>query len=348
MTYRNILSLRPLLGLTLLLGLGACSSSGKKADKPSATTSDSARLVEVSSIARSTISDEEVYTTVLEARTVNHISSQTGGRLSKLSVKIGDRVARGQVLAQLDASSLNQARLRLEDSKTSYGRIDELYRVGGISKASWEAAKSAMDLAQQVYNNVAENTLLRSPIAGVVTKKNYDTGDMTSPAQPIVVVEELSPVKAVLHVSEAYFSRLGKGMEVSVSVDALEGKSFTGRIANIYPTIDPSTHTVGIEVEIPNGQLELRPGMYARVNLGLGEREVLLVPEEAVVRQAGSGERNVFVISEGKATYRAVTLGRLYGSSYEVLSGLAAGDQVITSSAATLVSGASVKTKSSH
>lgn len=348
MTHHNISSLRPFLGLTLLLVLTACSSGSKKSDKAATVPQDSARLVEVATITTDTISDEEMYTTVLQARTVNHISSQTGGRLSQLSVKIGDRVSRGQVLAQLDASSLNQARVRLEDSKTSYGRVDELYRVGGISKASWEAAKSAMDLAQQVYNNVAENTLLRSPISGVVTKKNYDVGDMTSPSQPIVVVEELSPVKAILNVSESYFSRLSKGMQVSVSVDALEGKSFTGRIANVYPTIDPTTHTVGVEVEVPNAQLELRPGMYARVSLRLGDRETLLVPEQAVVRQAGSGERNVFVISEGKAAYRAVTLGKLYGSRYEVLSGLAVGDQVITTSATTLVSGTSVKVKSVH
>lgn len=348
MTYHNILSLRPVLGLSLLLAFASCSSSEKSTNEQATTTQDSVRLVELSTIATGTISDEEVYTAVLEARTVNHISSQTGGRLSKLSVKIGDRVSRGQVLAQLDASSLNQARVRLEDSKTSYGRIDELYRVGGISKASWEAAKSSMELAQQVYNNVAENTILRSPITGVVTKKNFDAGDMTPPAQPIVVVEELSPVKVVLNVSEAYFSRLGKGMEVSVSVDALEGKSFSGRITNIYPTIDPTTHTVGIEVEVPNAQLELRPGMYARVSLGLGDRQVLLVPEQAVVRQAGSGERNVFILSEGRALYRAVTLGKLYGTSYEVLSGLSAGEQVITSAAATLVSGTAVKAKSSN
>lgn len=343
MIHRNIPSLWSCLGLCGLLALGACSRSASK----SASTSDSltVRSVECTPAELRSVEEQETYTTALIARTTNHISSQTGGRLSKLSVEIGSRVQRGQIVAQLEASALNQARVRLEDSRTSLARIDELYRVGGISKSSWEAARSAVDLAQEVFNNIQENTLLRSPISGVVTKKNYDVGDMTPPAQPIVVVEELSPVKAVVHVSETYFSYLRLGLAASIEVDALEGRRFEGRVSNIYPTVDPTTHTIGVEVEIPNADLSLRPGMYARITLRLGVRERLLIPERAIVRRAGTGERNVFVLSEGKALYRVVELGRLYGDHYEVLSGLKEGEQVICSSPSTLTPGTEVSVK---
>ena len=84
--------------------------------------------------------------------------------------------------------------------------MDELYKVGGVSKAQWEQAKSAVDQAKLAYGNAAENTVLRSPISGFVTAKNYDNGDMTSPQLPVVVIQQIAPVKAVIGVSEQYYS----------------------------------------------------------------------------------------------------------------------------------------------
>lgn len=323
-----------------LLASCSSSSSSKATEEHSA---DTVRLVEVAPAEMRALSLSEEFTAQLEAKVVNNITAQAGGRLKQLLVKVGDRVGAGQAVARMEATQASQAQIQLADAKTNFARMDELYKVGGVSKAQWEQAKSAVDQAKLAYGNAAENTVLRSPISGFVTAKNYDNGDMTSPQLPVVVIQQIAPVKAVIGVSEQYYSYLKKGAAATLSVDALGEETFSGIVTNIFPTLDPVTHTVSTEIEVANKDLKLRPGMYARVHLDFGTKEALTVPDKAIVRQAGSGARYVYVFSGGKAVYRAVELGQQQGDLYEVVSGLNAGDQVITSAPSNLKNGLSVK-----
>lgn len=323
-----------------LLASCSSSSSSKATEEQSA---DTVRLVEVAPAEMRALNLSEEFTAQLEAKVVNNITAQAGGRLKQLLVKVGDRVGAGQAVARMEATQAAQAQIQLADAKTNFARMDELYKVGGVSKAQWEQAKSAVDQAKLAYGNAAENTVLRSPISGFVTAKNYDNGDMTSPQLPVVVIQQIAPVKAVIGVSEQYYSYLKKGAAATLSVDALGEETFSGVVTNIFPTLDPVTHTVSAEIEVANKDLKLRPGMYARVHLDFGTKEALTVPDKAIVRQAGSGARYVYVFSGGKAVYRAVELGQQQGDLYEVVSGLNAGDQVITSAPSNLKNGLSVK-----
>ena len=323
-----------------LLASCSSSSSSKATEEQSA---DTIRLVEVAPAEMRALNLSEEFTAQLEAKVVNNITAQAGGRLKQLLVKVGDRVGAGQAVARMEATQASQAQIQLADAKTNFARMDELYKVGGVSKAQWEQAKSAVDQAKLAYGNAAENTVLRSPISGFVTAKNYDNGDMTSPQLPVVVIQQIAPVKAVIGVSEQYYSYLKKGAAATLSVDALGEETFSGVVTNIFPTLDPVTHTVSTEIEVANKDLKLRPGMYARVHLDFGTKEALTVPDKAIVRQAGSGARYVYVFSGGKAVYRAVELGQQQGDLYEVVSGLNAGDQVITSAPSNLKNGLSVK-----
>ena len=323
-----------------LLASCSSSSSSKATEEQSA---DTVRLVEVEPAEMRALNLSEEFTAQLEAKVVNNITAQAGGRLKQLLVKVGDRVGAGQAVARMEATQAAQAQIQLADAKTNFARMDELYKVGGVSKAQWEQAKSAVDQAKLAYGNAAENTVLRSPISGFVTAKNYDNGDMTSPQLPVVVIQQIAPVKAVIGVSEQYYSYLKKGAAATLSVDALGEETFSGIVTNIFPTLDPVTHTVSTEIEVANKDLKLRPGMYARVHLDFGTKEALTVPDKAIVRQAGSGARYVYVFSGGKAVYRAVELGQQQGDLYEVVSGLNAGDQVIISAPSNLKNGLSVK-----
>lgn len=323
-----------------LLASCSSSSSSKATEEQSA---DTVRLVEVAPAEMRALNLSEEFTAQLEAKVVNNITAQAGGRLKQLLVKVGDRVGAGQAVARMEATQASQAQIQLADAKTNFARMDELYKVGGVSKAQWEQAKSAVDQAKLAYGNAAENTVLRSPISGFVTAKNYDNGDMTSPQLPVVVIQQIAPVKAVIGVSEQYYSYLKKGAAATLSVDALGEETFSGVVTNIFPTLDPVTHTVSTEIEVANKDLKLRPGMYARVHLDFGTKEALTVPDKAIVRQAGSGARYVYVFFGGKAVYRAVELGQQQGDLYEVVSGLNAGDQVITSAPSNLKNGLSVK-----
>lgn len=327
----------------LSAGLLASCSSSSSSKATEEQNADTVRLVEVAPAEMRALNLSEEFTAQLEAKVVNNITAQAGGRLKQLLVKVGDRVGAGQAVARMEATQAAQAQIQLADAKTNFARMDELYKVGGVSKAQWEQAKSAVDQAKLAYGNAAENTVLRSPISGFVTAKNYDNGDMTSPQLPVVVIQQIAPVKAVIGVSEQYYSYLKKGAAATLSVDALGEETFSGVVTNIFPTLDPVTHTVSTEIEVANKDLKLRPGMYARVHLDFGTKEALTVPDKAIVRQAGSGARYVYVFSGGKAVYRAVELGQQQGDLYEVVSGLNAGDQVITSAPSNLKNGLSVK-----
>lgn len=340
--------MKPQTSLLLLLSAAslslstACSSSSSSKQETAQST-DSTQVVTVDAARLTELDSRQQYTAQLEAKTLNNITAQAGGRVKQILVAVGDRVAAGQVVARMEATQASAAQIQLADAKTNFARMDELYKVGGISKAQWEQAKSALEQAKLSYGNASENTLLRSPISGFVTAKNYDNGDVTSPAQPILVIQQISPLKVVVNVSEQYYTRLKPGLEAHLSVEALGTESFSGRITKVYPTVDATTHTVGVEIEVANKDQRLRPGMYARLSLDFGTRQALTISDKAIVRQAGSGIRYVYVLKGGKAVYSEVELGELQDGRYEVLSGIEPGEQLIISAPSRLKNGTAVK-----
>ena len=340
--------MKPQTSLLLLLSAAslslstACSSSSSSKQETAQST-DSTQVVTVDAARLTELGSRQQYTAQLEAKTLNNITAQAGGRVKQILVAVGDRVAAGQVVARMEATQASAAQIQLADAKTNSARMDELYKVGGISKAQWEQAKSALEQAKLSYGNASENTLLRSPISGFVTAKNYDNGDVTSPAQPILVIQQVSPLKVVVNVSEQYYTRLKPGLEAHLSVEALGEQTFSGRISKVYPTVDATTHTVGVEIEVANKDQRLRPGMYARLSLDFGVRQALTISDKAIVRQAGSGIRYVYVLKEGKAVYREVELGELQDGRYEALSGIEPGEQLIISAPSRLKNGTAVK-----
>lgn len=332
--------------VTALSGLilSAC-GSGEQKSEAKVAAADSVELIKVDRavVRLDTIDVAESFTATLEAKVKNNISAQTGGRLQQLLVKVGDRVGQGQVVARLEATQLATAQIQLSDARLAVSRMEELYKIGGISKAQLEQAQSTLAIAQQQVHNLATNTSLRSPISGVVTAKNYDNGDMTSPSLPVVVIEQISPVKATIHVAESYYIQLKKGLSASLRVSALGDSVFVGRVANVYPTIDSKTHTVQVEVEFDNRDMLLRPGMYGSLRLDLGRRAALMIPDKAVQRTVGAGKRYVFVAHKGKAVYREVELGERIGDQQEILSGLELGEEVVSSGAARLSNGQAIQ-----
>ena len=128
-------------------------------------------------------------------------------------------------------------------------------------------------------------------------------------------------------------------------VDIFPGEVFEGKVSRINPALDAATRTFGVEITIPNGKERLRPGMYARATFSMGERENVMIPDQALQKQTGSSERYVYVIKDGVAEYRFVKDGRRVGDKIEILEGLTAGEQVATTSFTRLISGKKVEVK---
>jgi RND family efflux transporter MFP subunit len=244
----------------------------------------------------------------------------------------------------MDATQLRQVKSQLDNLQENFNRLDELYKVGGVSKADWDNLKTQLDVTQNTYNNLAENTQLHCPINGVVTMRNYDSGDIYA-GNPILQIQQIKPVKLLINVSESQYNDIKKGMEAKIKIDILGDEELSGRVSLIYPTLDARTHTFPVEISIPNTAVKVRPGMYARAIFNLGNRNNVVVPDNAVVKQPGSGDRYVFVLQEDNTVrYEKVILGRRLDANYEVLSGLKDGDKVAITSLAKLKNEIFVKT----
>ena len=244
----------------------------------------------------------------------------------------------------MDGLQLQQAELQMKNNETEFQRLKDLYEAGGLSKSDLDAMELSYKVSKTTYQNLLDNTILRSPINGVVSARNYDKGDLYSMGQPIYTVEQIAPVKLLVGISEAEYSKVKKGNEVEISVDAFPGKSFKGTINRIYPTINQLTHTFNVEVIVPNRDYVLRPGMFARVTVRFGANNNVVIPDTAVIKQTGSGERFVYVLNaDGTVTYQNVKLGVRNGSEYEVLEGVEDGAKVVVDGQARLRDGIKVR-----
>ena len=289
------------------------------------------------------VEQQSVFTGNVEGYAVNNIAPQQPMRIKCLLVDVGDRVAAGQKVAEMDNSALSQAKAQYENNKANFERSDELYKFGGESKANWEAVKTAYEVSKSTYENMLENTSLISPISGVVTARNYDNGDMVG-GMPIFVVQKINPVKVFVNVSESLYTHIKKGMKVDVELDALPEQKFEGKVSRITPSIDPTTRTFEVEVTVANAKELIKPGMYARVVMNYDAHNNIVVPDRAVVKMLGSGDRYIYVYkADGTVSYQKVELGRRMNDKYEILSGIADGDEVVVTGQSALKDGIAVE-----
>lgn len=319
----NRKSFSGIITLIAILSLTGCKDKGQVVETPQ----EKVKLQAVAVTSRP-VDQLGTFTGTVEAEIVNNIAPQTPMRIKKVYVEVGDHVQAGQKLVEMDAVNLNQTRLQMENDKTEFERVDELYKVGGISKSTWDARKLAYEISQSTYQNLLENTMLTSPISGLVTKRYYDSGDMFNGGTPIYVVEQIRPVKLMVNVSEVLLTRVKKGMEVEVKLDVYGNESFQGIVKLIHPSIDPSTRTFPIEIQIKNTDERILPGMFARITFNYGTENRVMVPDRAVVKQSGSADRYVYVCRDGASYYRKIITGQLLGDEYEVIEGLQPGEVV--------------------
>ena len=332
------------IALCSMLLMVACGQ--KKTEAVQAPVADLAAkpVVELAKVVEEPVAQIQVYSATIVGEIKNNIAPATPARISKINVEIGDNVRRGQVLVEMDETTLSQQEMQLKNLETEFNRIDQLYKVGGVSKSEWDNVNLQLEVARKSFQTLKENTRLQSPIDGVVTARNYDNGDLYG-GQAILVVQKITPVKITINVSEQYYSKVEKGDEVSIELDAYPGETFTGKVSLIYPTVDAMTHTFPVEINVANTDQKLRPGMFARATLNLGTLNHVVVPDLAIEKRSGSGDRFVYVYNNGKVSYTKVELGQRLGDRYELISGVPNGAQVVITGQAKLSDGKEVEVK---
>ena len=353
--------------VALALLLTACSGSDKKKD---AAAKEEIPAVKVETVYERAVPQNFTYTAQTEADKLNNVSSSMPLRIKSILVEEGQKVSRGQSLVVLDdvntttyklqvdnaIAALNNAKAQYDNVKLDYDRAVQLYQIGGGTKQQVDqmhtqlitarngvtSAQNSLASARRALSNASENSVLTSPVSGVVTARNYDPGDMTG-TLPILTVAQVRPMKIVINASETEYSRIYKGLAAKITFDSYGGEVFDGVISKILPTVDPSTRTFAVEIDIPNADERILPGMFARVELSLGEATHVVVPDLAVVKQQGSGNRYVYLYRDGKVEYVQVQLGQRIGNSYELLSGVPSGSQVVISGQNALTNGCRVE-----
>lgn len=329
----------------------SCSGDESKTEKE-----EELPVVKIQKVGEEDVEQSGTYTATIEPERINNISSSMPLRIKQIYVDEGMRVSRGQTLVTLDDVNADSYRLQVDNAKANlqnvqlnYNRALELYKIGGGTKQNVDQmetqlinAKNALASAERALRNARENTVLTAPVSGVVTARNYDPGDMTG-ALPILTIGQVQPVKAVINISETEFSRVHKGMHAKVTFDTYGDRIFDGTVTLISPTVDNQSKTFGVEVTLTNSNNEILPGMFGRVTLDYGTVRHVVVPDKAVVKQQGSGNNYVYIYNpDGTVSYNKVELGQRVGTSYELLSGVEPGSDVVISGQSKLAAGKKV------
>ena len=342
----NCKTILPILATLAVVSCGSRNGSQQPAGGPGfpgGTAANVTPSVEVVTASKRDVAEESTYSSTVEAYATNNIMPQTGARIRKINVEVGDYVVKGQVLAEMDRLQLDQLELQIQNDEIEYARLKGLYEEGGVSQSDFEAAELGYKVRKTNYQNLLENTILRSPINGYVTARNFDKGDMFSMSAPLFTVQQVIPVKLLVGISENEYTKVKKGDTVSLTVDALPGRSFTGKVNRLYPTINAATHTFNAEVVVQNSDRALRPGMFARVKVVFGTNHRVVLPDQCIVKQEGTGQKFVYLLNNDETvSYVPVTLGRHIGAEYEVIDGVLEGDTVVLKGQATLKDGVKV------
>lgn len=276
------------------------------------------------------------------------LSSRIQGTIDKLLVREGTKVSKGQVLIKLDSRDLQadlaRANAEVENAKAHLDRMDQLYTKDAVSKQEMENATRAYRVAEANRKAVEAQlsyTVVRAPLDGVITEKKVEAGELASPGQPLLKMEDPRRLRLEATVAEGDLKSVSNGDKISVIVDALGRDVLTGTVGQILPAGDPRTHTFVVKVDLPNIQ-GLKTGMFGRFQLDKGATPTILVPSAAVVER-GELTSLYAVGADQVARLRWVKLGRRFEHQVEILSGLNEGERVL-SDGSRGVDGAAVQT----
>ena len=329
----------------IALAVASLVACGGKKDKqgPAKEAQKAPEKVQVQKLATQRISKTIELSSTLEGYETMNISPSVQGHIEHIYVEVGTRVSKGQMLVRMDQTQLNTTKINLTSTQTEFERVKALHESGNVSQQVFDQTKAGLDQLKENARFLEENTFVKAAFPGVITAKNYEDGEMYA-GQPILCLQQISTLKALISVPESYFPKVKQGMKVQISSDIYPSKDFPATIEIVYPTIDPTTHTFQCKLRIPNGSELLRPGMYVRSRLALGEVDALVVPYQAVLKLTGSNDRYVFVNDEGRARRVSVTLGQRYDDLIEIIpvaaGDLKEGDELVVTGQARLVDGA--------
>lgn len=311
---------------------------------------------------------ELVLPSTLQAYIESPIYARTTGYVGRWCKDIGARVKKGDLLADIETPEVDQelmqakaardqAEAQLKLAQISAKRWENLQKMDAVSQQETDERSNA--LAQGEANlNAAEANVRRlqqlesfkhiyAPFSGVITTRNTDIGALVNagnngPNQELFVVAQIDPIRIYVNVPEVDSPSIHAGVRAQIEIAELVGERFTGSVVRTADAIDPATRTLNTEIDVPNPKGRLLPGSYAQVHFDLKEQiQRLTVPANALLFRA-EGPRVAVVGADNKVQLRPVTIGRDFGTTTEILSGLDKSDFIVLSPSDSLEDGQTV------
>ena len=339
--------------LWVFLVFGLLASCRPKNKQEAAAPTSAAAPVKVFKVVKQRISEKLFYTGTIEAWQKITITPDIGGRIARIYVNEGDRVSKGQLLAEMDVeaitlqlkqaeAALGVAQASFNNAKTNWERMERLFKEKAVSDQQYEQVRLARDSAQaqleqaQAAVNLAKHSLnvsiMRAPFGGIIASKNAEVGDVINPmmgglstASGVLTLVDFARIKIRVDISANDIARVQKGQTAILRNPSLPGREFKGSVSVVNLVADPSTKQFGIEVAVDNPDLALRPGTFGEIILEVQTHEdALVVPQKALLEN-----KYVFLARDGKAVRKEVTLGLQNTTLVEITGGLAEGDMVI-------------------
>ncbi len=283
----------------------------------------------------------------IDANTTVKLGFLVAGKIQQFGWNEGDRISKGQLVAQLDPANYQIAKemadVQVKQVEDEFQRIKILHERNSVSESDFKKVEYTLQSAltqQKLQQKNLTDTRLYAPITGVVLKKLSENGEIVSTGYPIVVLADINKVKVNAYLPETQLQDVRIGQTATVSISAL-GETFTGKVKEIAGAAEATTRAFTIRIEIDNPQLKIKPGMIADVQLsGQQKKSILQVPLSTIIRTT-EGQTYVYTVDKekGQAFQRNISIGAINGENVEVITGLAAGETIVSGGQQKLANG---------
>ncbi len=336
-----------------VLGLMICCGGPQEETAGESEIQSASPPVKVVEVQRRRISEKISYTGTIEALKKMNIMPDVGGKIARIAVQEGDRVRKGQVLAELETEAVRLqlrqaeagvavARANFEDAKRNKERMDRLIEENAVSEMQYEKIKLAYDAAVAqleqadaalaLARHALDVSIMKAPWSGIVASRNAEEGDVInplmgsfSPSSGVLTLMDYAKVKIVVDVSPSDVARMAKGQTVLLRTPTSPEHDFRGKTTIVNPTADPLTKKFQVEAQIDNPDGALRPGTFGELVFEVSSQEnALVVPQNAIL-----DDSYLFVVRGGKALRKDVVLGLQNTDLVEIVSGIEEGELVI-------------------
>ena len=313
----------------VLIALCGCGEKKK-------TAAEQTVRVKVQQIQAETVNGEQGFSGTIEESSGTSLSFAVTGTIKKIHVSAGQMVAAGQLIAELDPTTLQNAytiaKTSLEQAQDTYNRMKELHDAGSLPEMQWisieNQLKSAM-ASEAMSRKSLNDTKLYAPFSGYIASRDGEIGQNAIPGSPIVKLVNIGSVKVKISVPENEVQRIAKGSSMKIIVPALNNREFSGRVTERGVSADPRSRTYEVKATIQNPGSQLLPGMICQAFTNYMQGATGVFVPANLVQLDGNNKTFVWVVNGGKALKREITINHETAQGVQVSGGLSAGDHII-------------------